>query len=357
MEIGEFQSLGSLAGKAGHVKSAAMLRNGDGTGPGDELKHYAQQALESKGKQEWNKLRHHVTESDVFHNDDMANIAEEEKIVEREDAESDARGDNYDFHDDTSGVNAMFAEMLAAAPKRHLSIGQGVANVTKADSERKKKLGVVGKLSSNIDGGHNNGFAALVRQVVTDLDEETVLTRFVGKLGKAGQLVNATMTWQGALQRIHMTITTMINPEEFHFFLTRGDLKKCFEGYPDLQAASHRNQYLATALLKKMCIESMPLSETFALVAKPKYSDELARAARAINAVDTGEEEHIMVATIRRDRSEYEQRTGKQGDLQALAIGTTQMVALESAFTTDSKEALGINDFDAVLDGVSGAVK
>jgi hypothetical protein len=198
-----------------------------------------------------------------------------------------------------------------------------------------------------------------VTAAVDVLDEETMLTRFVGKLtGKAGLLVDAKMTWQPVLQRIHFIVTTMIAPDEFHFFFTPSDLRECFAGHPELQAASHQNTFLANALLRRVHIESMPLSETFALIAKPKYSDELARAGRALGAIDSGEaEEHIMVATIRKEVSDYEQRIGTQGALLAVSIGVKQLELLECGYSGDRQIKLGISNFNEVLATTSGAIQ
>lgn len=344
IKIGEFQALGSLAGTATKVQSAAAQRGLSAVPSPDHVRNAGSGRVSLVGGAGmWTKVADKLT--------DINNTTTIDEEV-MEEAETVVAGDNYNFEGDTSGINGLFAEMLSVAPKRVIvSSGPATTDVDKMDKKGKdiRKASVWSK----------GGFSNIVSTAVEVLDEETLLTRFVGKLaGKAGLLVDAKMTWQPVLQRIHFIVTTMIAPDEFHFFFTPGDLRECFAGHPELQAASHQNTFLANALLRRVHIESMPLSETFALIAKPKYSGELARAGRALGAVDSGEaEEHIMVATIRKEVSDYEQRVGTQGALQAVSIGIKQLELLECGYSGDRQMTLGISNFNEVLATASGAIQ
>ena len=344
MIIGGFQALGSLAGTAGNVQSAAAQRGLSTAQSPEQARNAAATANNERvslvgGAGKWTKVSEKLSE--------INEMAVRGGGVET--VETVVTGDNYNFEGDTSGINGLFAEMLSAAPKR----------VIAHSGPAKTDMGKKGKGIRKASAWTTGGFVNVVATAVEVLDEETMLTRFVGKLaGKAGLLVDAKMTWQPTLQRIHFIVTTMMAPDEFHFFFTPGDLRECFAGHPELQAASHQNSFLANALLRRVHIESMPLSETFALIAKPKYSGELARAGRALGTIDSGEaEEHIMVATVRKEVSDYERRVGTQGALQAVSIGVKQLELLERGFSGARIETLGISNFDEVLAISSGAIQ
>jgi hypothetical protein len=64
-----------------------------------------------------------------------------------------------------------------------------------------------------------------------------------------------------------------------------------------------------------------------------------------------------MVATIRKEVSDYEQRVGTQGVLQAVSIGVKQLELLECGFSGDRQMTLGISNFNEVLATASGAIQ